>query len=93
MNIETEDEKARIVREKRDKRLAYGAIYRAKNKDVLLEYNRAYFEKKKDDEEFVKKQRESISISKKKRRVEDKKGALGIPKRPYIRRIPDPEVL
>jgi hypothetical protein len=93
MNIESEEEKARIAKEKRDKRLAYGANYRAKNKDALLIYNRAYFEKKKDDEEFVRKQRESISISKKKRRIEDKKGNLGVPKRAYIRKIPDPEVL
>ena len=93
MNIKTEEEKATIAKEKRDKRLAYGANYRAKNKVALLEYNRAYFEKRKDDEVFVKKQRESISISKKKRRVEDNKGVLGIPKRAYIRKIPDPEVL
>ena len=94
MNIETEDErKTRMTKEKRDKRLAYGVIYRAKNKVALLEYNRAYFEKKKDDVDFMKKQRESISISKKKRRIENNKGDSGIPKRAYIRKIPDPEVL
>ena len=93
MNIETEDEKTRIAEEKRQKRLAYAVIYRAKNKEKLLEYNRAYFEKNKENAEFVKKQRDSISISKKKRRIENNKGDSGIPKRAYIRKIPDPEVL
>jgi hypothetical protein len=85
-----EDELALIAKKKRDERLAKGAIYRAKNKEKLLAYNKAYFEKRRQDEEFVKKQRASISISKKKRRVENKKGIDGTPKRAYVRRILPP---
>lgn len=88
----TEEEKFALVeKKKRDKQLADGLIYRTKNKDKLLAYNRAYFQKRKNDTEFIKKQRESISISKKKRRIENKKGDEGIPKRPYIRKPPTPQ--
>ena len=77
----------------REKRLAYGAIYRATNKAKLLDYNKLYFENRKGDIDFMKKQRDAISISKKKRREENKKGDLGIPKRVYIKRISDPQDL
>lgn len=87
---EKDDKLALIATKKRDERLANGAAYRAKNKDKLLAYNKAYFERKKQDADFVKKQRESISISKKKRRAENKKGIDGIPKRTYVRRPPPP---
>ena len=83
--INEEDKLALIAKFKRDRRLAGGAIYRAINRDKLLAYNREYFERRKDDVEFVKKQRESISISKKKRRMENKKGDGAKPIRPYIR--------
>jgi hypothetical protein len=88
-----EDELALIAIKKRGERLAKAAIYRAENKEKLLAYNKAYFERKNQDEEFVKKQRKSISISKKKRRAENKKGSDGAPKRVYVRRIlPPPSI-
>ena len=90
VDITEEERLALVAKTKRDKRLADGAKYRANNKDKLLAYNKAYFERRKDDEDFIKKQRESISLSKKKRRIENKKGDEGIPKRPYIRKIPTP---
>ena len=70
---------------KRDKVKQYASTYRAKHKEALLAYNREYFEKKKGDVEFIKKQRESISNSKKKRRIENKKGEEGKPVRAYIK--------
>jgi hypothetical protein len=88
--INEEDKLAKI---KRDKRLADGATYRAKNKDKLLAYNREYFERRKDDVEFVKKQRESIIISKKKRSIENKKGDGAKPIRPYLRKSPTSPVV
>ena len=91
MDDKTEDDVKNTLA--REKRLAYGAIYRAANKAKLLECNKLYFESRKGDVDFVKKQRDAISISKKKRREEDKKGDLGIPKRVYIKRIPDPQDL
>jgi hypothetical protein len=91
--VSNENKLGLVAKIKRDKRLADGATYRAKNKDKLLAYNREYFERRKDDVEFVKKQRKSISISKKKRRIENKKGDGAKPIRPYIRQSPTSQVV
>jgi hypothetical protein len=78
----TEEEILKMMA-KRDRLREYGVKYRAEHKEALLAYNREYFEKNKGNPNFVIKQRESISISKKKRRMENKKGTEAKPIRQY----------
>ena len=78
----TEEEILKMMA-KRDRLREYGVKYRAEHKEKLLAYNREYFEKNKGNPDFVRKQRESISISKKKRRIENKKGIKANPIRQY----------
>ena len=69
----TEEEILKMMA-KRDRLREYGVKYRAENKEKLLAYNREYFEKNKGNPDFVIKWRESISLSKKNRRIENIKG-------------------
>jgi hypothetical protein len=65
----------------------YAAKYGAKNKQAILVANRAYFEKKKTDIEFMTKHRASMLLSMKKRALENKKENPK-PVRPYTKRPP-----
>jgi hypothetical protein len=95
--VQITDEDQAIINAKLDRKREVGrlaaSVYRAKNKALISDINRAYFAKNKTNPEFMAKHHASIKKSILKRQLENKKPD-GIPVRPYIRQpIPIPSCL
>ena len=82
MELTTEEK----LEQKRINRAITQSKYRAKNFAATSEYNRNYFASHKTDIEFMKKHNNSVSQSKIKRKLENKKGVEANPIRQYIHR-------
>lgn len=89
MELLSELEIKKAIQKEKDRK--YGAEYRAKKKEAISARNKLYFDRKKEDIEFLKMRRTSSILSSIKRGIENRKGDEGMPVRPYVRVILNPE--